>query len=92
LWRTNFIPTTSERKSSLFAAAGLAISKEAHSYVRSFLSKCISITVHLDPMIHVILLSVLMNANLEDGGGFSFDKQTIFAFGMLGALIVEELV
>jgi hypothetical protein len=33
-----------------------------------------------------------MNANLEDGGGFSFDKQTIFAFGMLGALIVEELV
>jgi hypothetical protein len=92
LWKTNFTPRRSERKSSLFAATGLAISKEAHSYTRSFLSKCIAITVHLDPMIHVILLSVLMNANLEDGGGFSLDKQTIFAFGMLGALIVEELV
>ena len=92
MWRTNFTPRRSDRKSSLFAATGLAISKEAHSYMRSFLSKCIAITVHLDPMIHVILLSVLMNANLEDGGGFSLDKQTIFAFGMLGALIVEELV
>ena len=92
LLRMNFVATTTERKTSLFAAAGLTISKEALSYLRSILSKCIAMTIHFDPMIHAILLSFLMNANMEDGAGFSVNKQTIFAFGMLCALIAEELV
>jgi hypothetical protein len=77
---------------SLFAAAGLAALKKISLCSRVLLNRFISITLDLDPMVHVILISLLTNVSLEDSGGFSLDRQTMFAIVILSMLIAEELI
>jgi len=58
-------------------------------WLNSILHRIIAALQEVDPMLQVIL--VCMTINTQDGI-ISLDKQTVFAFGMLGLIIFEELI
>ena len=89
------ISITIEQKLPIADACSGPSKEKMQSCLKLFLSKCISILAHLDPMLHTILASFIVSLSMNSEGygtDLAFNKQTIFVIGMMCVLIVEELM